>query len=33
MDICTSMFTDALAFNCKTNKIFINKELNILLKL
>ena len=33
MDICTNMFTEALAFDCKTNQIFINKELTILLKL
>lgn len=27
------MFTSALAFNSKTNQIFINKELNVLLGL
>lgn len=27
------MFTSALAFNSKTNQIFINKELNVLLEL
>lgn len=32
MDICTRMFTEALAFNSKTSQIFINRELNVLLE-
>lgn len=31
MDICTRMFTEALAFNSKTSQIFI-RELNVLLE-